>query len=128
MVKYLSQEYLDEQKAISQAFAERPGANARIQYVVTDAPEGEVRYFWLLEDGKFSDVRLGEIEDPDFTITTNYANSVKLLTGELNPQVAFMTGRMKVKGNIGKLLSLMPLTNSDDFKTMQDKLKATAQF
>ena len=125
-MKYLSQEYLDEQRAISQEFQDRPGASARIQNVVSGGPDGEVRYYWLVENGKFAETGLGDIDDPDFTLTVSYDNSVKLLTGELNPQVALMTGKLKVRGAMGKLLSLLPLTQSEDFKSMQDKLRTAA--
>ena len=37
--RYLSQEWLDLQKELAQEFPERPGATARMQYVVTGAPE-----------------------------------------------------------------------------------------
>jgi len=43
MAKYLSQEWLDEGRKLSDEFPERPGASARMQYVVTGAPEGDVK-------------------------------------------------------------------------------------
>jgi len=39
MAKYLTQEWLDLQRELAQEFPERPGATARMQYVVTGAPE-----------------------------------------------------------------------------------------
>src|SRR5947209_683128 len=63
MPKYLTQEWLDTQRDIAQEFPERPGATAHLQYVVTGAPDGDVRYFWVVDSGKLLQDELGE--DPD---------------------------------------------------------------
>jgi putative sterol carrier protein len=127
-MKYLSQEFLDEAVRISQGFADRPNANARIQYVVGGGPEGDVSYYWVVVGGKLQDSKLGELPDADFTLRMSYDTSVKIQRGDLNPNVAFMTGKMKASGNVGKLLSLMPLTQSDDFKSLQEQLRAKAEY
>jgi putative sterol carrier protein len=127
-MKYLSQEFLDETVRISQGFADRPNANARIQYVVGGGPEGDLRYYWVVVGGKLREARLGELDDADFTLRMSYDTSVKIQQGELNPNVAFMTGKMKASGNVGKLLSLMPLTQSDDFKSLQEQLRAESEY
>ena len=127
-MKYLSQEFLDEALRISQGFAERPNANARIQYVVSGGPDGDVSYYWVLVGGRLQECKLGELPDADFTLRMSYDTSVKIQQGELNPNVAFMTGKMKASGNVGKLLSLMPLTQSDDFKALQEQLRAKAEY
>jgi putative sterol carrier protein len=127
-VKYLSQEFLDEAVRLSQGFADRPNANARIQYVVSGGPEGDVSYYWVVVGGKLQDSKLGELPDADFTLRMSYDTSVKIQRGDLNPNVAFMTGKMKASGNVGKLLSLMPLTQSDDFKSLQEQLRAKAEY
>ncbi len=51
MSKWLSKEWLDETRAMAGSQPVRPGATARMQYIVTGGPDGEVRYFWVLEDG-----------------------------------------------------------------------------
>ena len=49
--------------------------------------------------------------DPTFTTLTG-TDFVKVQKGELDANAAFMQGRMKVAGNMAKLMQLMPLTNS----------------
>jgi len=127
-MKYLSQEFLDEALRLSQAFAERPNANARIQYVISGGPEGDVHYYWVLVRGRLQECKLGELPDADFTMRMSFDTSVKIQQGSLNPNVAFMTGKMKASGNVGKLLSLMTLTQSDDFKSLMKQLSAEAEF
>jgi putative sterol carrier protein len=127
MAKYLTQEWLDNQKEIAQEFAERPGATARMQYRVT-RPEGDILYYWIVENGKLLDSRLGEDPDADFTLTLSYDDSVKIQKGELDPNAAFMQGRMKVTGNMGKLMSLLPLTQSADYKAIQEKIRQVTEY
>jgi len=129
MAKYLSQEWLDEGAKLAEDQPERPGASARMQYVVTGVPgDGDVSYYWVLENGKLLESKVGEIADADFTITTTYDDSKKIQTGELDANAAFMQGRMKVTGNMGKLMSLMPLTQSPEYKELQEKIQAITDF
>ena len=122
MARYLSQEWLDLQKDLAQEFPERPGASARMQYVVTGAPEGDVKYYTVIDNGTIVENSLGEDASCDLTLTTTYDDSVKVLKGEVDANAAFMQGRMKVSGNMGKLMSLMPLTQSPEYKTIQAKV------
>ena len=128
MAKYLSQEWLDEGRALAGSQPERPGASARMQYVVTGGPEGDIKYYWVLDDGKLLESQLGEIADADFTLTLTYDDSVKVQQGELDANAAFMQGRMKVAGNMGKLMQLMPLTNSPEYKALQEEIRGITEY
>jgi putative sterol carrier protein len=126
--KYLTQEWLDEAKALAEGQPERPGASAKMQYSVTGGPDGDVKYYWVLENGKLLENRLGELADADFTLLLTYEDSVKVQQGELDPNAAFMQGRMKVTGNMGKLMQLMPLTNSPEYKQLQESIRAITEY
>jgi putative sterol carrier protein len=128
MAKYLTQEWLDLQRELAQEFPERPGATARMQYVVTGAPEGDAKYFTVIDNGKIVENTLGSDDQAEFTLTTTYDDSVKILKGELDANAAFMQGRMKVTGNMGKLMSLMPLTQSPEYKDIQSKVADQTEY
>ena len=128
MSQYLSQEWLDESRKLAESQPVRPGATARIQYVTTGGPEGDIKYYWVLEDGKILDSQLGEIDDSDFTLTMTYDDAVKVQKGELDPNAAFMQGRMKVSGNMAKLMSLLPLTNSPEYRALQEEIRGITDF
>ena len=128
MPKYLSQDWLDQGRKLAETQPERPGASARMQYVVTGGPDGDIKYYWVLENGKLLESQLGEISDADFTLTQSYDDAVKVQKGELDANAAFMQGRMKVTGNMGKLMALMPLTQSAEYKAIGEKTKDQTEF
>ena len=128
MPKYLSQEWLDTQREIAQEFPEKPGATAHLQYLVTGGPDGDVRYFWVIENGKVLQDALGEDPDAEVNLTLTYEDSVKMQKGQLDETAAFMQGRLKVTGNMGKLMSLMPLTQSPEYKAIKEKITQVTEF
>jgi putative sterol carrier protein len=128
MAKFLSQEWLDEGRKLAQEFPERPGATARMQFAVTGGPEGDVKYYQVLDNGKILESTLGEDANADFTMTSSYDDTVKIQKGELDPNAAFMQGRMKVTGNMGKLMQLMPLTNSPEYKELQEEIRGVTEY
>jgi len=128
MAQYLSAEWLDETRGLAASQPQRPGASARMQYVVTGGPDGDIKYWWRLEDGHLVDSALGTLEDSDFTMTLSYADSVKIQQGDLDANAAFMQGRMKVTGNMGKLMQLMPLTNSPEYRALQVEIRGITEY
>src|SRR5947209_4152604 len=123
MPQYLSQEWLDETRALAESQPSRPGASAQLQYVVSGGPDGDVKYYWVLEDGKLLESALGEAPAADLTLSLSYADSVKVQQGELDANSAFMQGRMKVAGDMTKFMALLPLTTSPEYKSLQDQVR-----
>jgi len=128
MSKWLSQEWLDETRKMAEGQPERAGASARMQYVVTGAPEGDISYYWVLENGKISESQLGTLPDAEVTLTTGYADALKIQKGELDANAAFMQGKVKVTGNMAKVMSLLPITNSPEYKQLQTEIAAITEF
>jgi putative sterol carrier protein len=119
---------LDVTKEMAGDQPERPGASAKMQYVVTGGPSGDVSYYWVLENGKLLESKLGTLEDAEVTLTQSYDDSVKVAKGELDANAAFMQGKVKVTGNMAKLMALMPLTNAPEYKSLQTKIKEITEF
>jgi alkyl sulfatase BDS1-like metallo-beta-lactamase superfamily hydrolase len=128
MAKWLTQEWLDEGKALSVDQPERPGATARMQYVVTGGPDGDIKYYWVLENGKLLESQLGELPDAEVTLTQSYEDAMRIQKGELDANAAFMQGRVRVTGNMAKLMSLLPITNSAEYKVLQTKIVEGTEF
>lgn len=128
MAKYLTQEWMDRAKELAQDFPETPGATVRMQQVVTGAPEGDAKYYTVIENGKTLEQQVGEDPEAEVTLTNTYDDAVKIMKGELDANAAFMQGRVKVTGNMAKIMSLMPLTSKPEYKQIQEKLKAETEF
>ncbi|MGH9064065.1 MAG: SCP2 sterol-binding domain-containing protein [Acidimicrobiales bacterium] len=128
MAKWLTQAWLDEGRSMSEGQPDRPGATARMQYVVTGGPDGDIKYYWVLQDGKLLESQLGELPDAEVTLTQSYEDAMKIQRGELDANAAFMQGRVKVTGNMGKLMSLLPITNSAEYKKLQADITAVTEF
>ena len=126
--KYLTQPWLDESRELAKDQPDRPGASATIQYVVSGGPDGDVKYYWVLENGKLLEAQIGEIASAQITLTLPYDVSVEVQQGELDANVAFMQGRMKAAGDMGKLMQLLPLTTSPEYKALQEKIRAITQY
>lgn len=103
--KFLTDEWAE---AITEALraneAFKSSANMSLQFVVTDAPEGETK-FYMDATGDDPVQKMGELENADVTITSSYETAAKIFSGDLNTQMAFMTGKIKVAGNMAKLMT-----------------------
>lgn len=128
MPKWMTQEWMDEQTRLAQDQPERPGATARMQYVITGAPDGDIKYYWVLEDGHIKENRLGTLDDAELTLTQSYEDAVKIQKGELDEQAAFMQGRIKVEGNMAKLMALLPITSSPEYRELQAKIREITEY
>lgn len=107
-VKFLSDEWaqqVTEKLNASDQFQQAAGGqSAKLQQVV-NTPDGETRYYFKLEDGT-AEVALGELDGAEATITQDYDTAVALSKSELSPTAAYMSGKIKVSGDLMRLMQL----------------------
>jgi putative sterol carrier protein len=77
------------------------------------------KYVIDLKNGSGS-VRAGEDSSADCTFTMKAEDFIALAAGKLNPQNAFMQGRLKIKGSIGVAMKFTP----DVFPKLDPKMVA----
>ena len=128
MPTWLTQDWLDEQKRLAADQPERPGASARMQYVIKGGPDGDVVYYWVLEDGKLLEDALGTIDDSELTLTMTWDDALRVQQGELDEQAAYMQGKVKVEGNMAKLMALLPITSAPEYKELQERLRSITEY
>lgn len=107
MPKFLSAEWA---QAVTDALNAHSGfmnaigsADLSIQFNTSDAPDGDVDYY-LETSGGQAKLAMGTLDDPDVTVKQSYDTAAAISKGELNTQTAFMTGKLKVSGNLAKLM------------------------
>ena len=107
MSKFLSEEWAAE---VTAALGQHPGfknaigsAELGIQFIVSDGPDGNAEYY-LKSAGGASIMAVGALENADVTVRQSYDTASAISKGELNTQTAFMTGKVKVSGNLAKLM------------------------
>ena len=69
--------------------------------------EGAGTWLVSVEDGRVS-VTEGEGE-ADCRISATEENFAKMVSGDLNPTTAYMTGKLKIKGDMGAAMKLQKL-------------------
>ena len=70
--------------------------------------DGEGQWHVDVKDNKLT-VTEGGGGDADVTITTSSETFDKIAAGEQNPTTAYMTGKLKIKGDMGAAMKLQKL-------------------
>jgi putative sterol carrier protein len=82
------------------------GSNAAYQFDLTGDDGGQ--YHIVFKDGS-GEAGPGAVEDPNITITMAAGDMVDMVTGKLDPTMAFMSGKIKIKGDMGLAMKLQTI-------------------
>ena len=113
-VKFLSDEWANEvTKRLNESdgFKTAAGSQSATLQQVINTPEGEVKYYFKLENGQ-AEVALGETDAAEATITQDYDTAVALAKNELTGTAAYMSGKIKVSGDLMKLMQMQGVFNT----------------
>jgi putative sterol carrier protein len=91
----------------SQLIAERAeGVNATFRFDLSG--EGGGTWWVRVADGRAT-TGSGEVDNPDVTLSADARDYVQIALGRLDPVPAFMSGRLRIKGNMGLAIKLQTL-------------------
>ena len=132
MSKFLSEEWLDQATAIREEYQDKGGAPPvvmRMNLVITEVPaevgNGPVEAHVDTTSGDLH-MDLGHVDVPDLTVTLEYETAKAILV-EGNPQAgmqAFMGGKIKVQGDMTKLMAMQTVTPDPVAKEIADRINA----
>jgi len=113
---FLSQEWMDEARKVREEYKGRTPPIAhqvRMNQVITEVPfgEGTLQSHMDTTSGELV-MEEGHLDEVDLTVTLDYATA-KAIFVEGNPQAgmqAFMAGKVKVQGDMSKLMAMQQTT------------------
>lgn len=83
------------------------GIDATYQWDITG--DGGGKWYAKLSDSGV-EVSEGEAESPSITLTVEAQNWMDIVNGKLNGQMAFLTGKLKIKGDMTLAMKLQSIT------------------
>lgn len=84
--------------------------SATLHMVVAGTPAGDAEHTWDVHG------------DGELTLTIEYKNYVRLITGELTPPVAYMQGLLKSTGDMPLMLDFLAGSVAPSFSKLRDEL------
>lgn len=78
-------------------------AEFTMQFVVDEDTDSQVDYYVSTSGGK-AVVALGDLDNADVTVKQSYDTAADIFRGDLNTTTALMTGKLKVSGNLVKVM------------------------
>ncbi|MEY3093424.1 MAG: hypothetical protein RLZZ269_1491 [Actinomycetota bacterium] len=118
--EFLSDDWMNAARAIRAKYegqTPKIAASIRINQVITEVPfgSGEVKSFIDTSSGDMQ-MDLGELENPDAVVTTDWATARAMfaLGDQAAAMQAFMSGKIKVTGDMMKLMSMQTAVPQSD--------------
>lgn len=115
--KYLTPEWAQEVQRRLQAELtpeQMKHVTSSMLTVYTDCPDGQSRgVYYKMEDGVVVElsVREGKLPEAEFTITGPYEVFARISRAEIGSRSALMGGKLRLKGNMVKALSLAAIVD-----------------
>ena len=128
---FLSTEWMDAARAIREKYADQvPEIDAviKINLSIIDVPfdDDTVDAYFDTSSGNLQ-LELGELEEPDATISTDYETAQALFVeqDQTIAMQAFMAGKIKVQGDMMKMMAMQTAIPSNEFTdTIAAEIKA----
>ncbi len=83
------------------------GVDSQIQFELHDGKE--VKTWTMVIKDQHCSIQAGAAQQPTFTLSAGLEDCIQIFTGKLDPAKAFMQGKVKLNGNMGKAMQLISL-------------------
>ena len=128
--QFLSDEWKAAAPAIREKYADQATkvtSSIRMNQVITDVPfgDGSVNLFLDTSSGDVV-MEKGALDTPDLTLTTDWETARKIFVDQDQAagMQAFMSGKVKVQGDMMKMMAMQTSMPSDDVaKLVADEIK-----
>jgi putative sterol carrier protein len=131
--EFLSPEWMEAARAIRGKYADQAAkvtVSIRMNQVITDVPAGvysdtTLKTYMDTSSGAV-EMGIGELEGADLTVTTDYDTARKVFVDQdqAASMQAFMAGKIKVQGDMMKMMAMQTAMPQDDIaKTIAKEIK-----
>lgn len=124
MSEWLSEEWLKEVADLAPSRPPVAGVTGTVSVAITGGPDGDVVYHWSYRDGVPGEGGIGPAEAADLSLTIGQADARAVASGEVEPSVAYMRGRLKATGAGALLLGLLASTSTDGYRQWRQRAMA----
>ncbi len=131
--QFLTDEWLTEAKRIREEYRGQgapPAHQMKMNQVITDVPFGDGDVDAHMDTtGGGVEMDLGHIDEAELTVTLDYETAKAILVDQ-NPQAgmqAFMAGKIKVQGDMTKLMAMQQTTPDPVAQEIAEKIKEITQ-
>ena len=127
--RFLSDEWFALNLEAASGWPERPGVDCSANFEVTGAPDGKVRYHAVIRGGRLVEMASGKQAEADVSITYKYADARAEVSDGHHPDLAYMSGRMKLEGDYARwVYGLRPLLDSAEYDDYRSALAELTDF
>ncbi|MBA2437655.1 MAG: SCP2 sterol-binding domain-containing protein [Acidimicrobiia bacterium] len=126
---FLSNEWIEEVRKIREEYrgqGEPTGDAVRMNQLITDVPFGEgVMQAHLDTTSGEVEMDLGHLDAPDVTLTLDYASARDIFVNQDRDAAmqAFMAGKIKVQGDMTKLLTMLQAPVEPQAAELAERIK-----
>jgi hypothetical protein len=139
---FLSADWVGAVGAATADLPARSGTTARVSFVVTGGPDGDVAWRLAVVDGRAVDAGRLETADvdeatgaadaegdpPPVTVTLPRVLAIAVARGEVELPAAFMQGRAKVAGDQAALVRILAWTATPEYRAAARAIDATTRY
>ncbi len=101
-----------------------PGTEGTVSLAVAVAPRREVAVHWTYRQGRVITGGTGPGDSPVLALSLGAVDAAEVLSGRVEPSVAFMRGRLKAAGEGSVLLAFLASTATDAFEKWRAQAEA----
>lgn len=102
------------------------GADGTVTWSVAVAPRKEAAVHWRYESGRVVAGGAGAAPESTLTLTATAADATDVLSGRVEPSVAFMRGRLKASGEGELLLAFLASTATAGFEAWRTRASSVS--
>jgi SCP-2 sterol transfer family len=113
---WLSEEWLQGLAELAGSRPPVPGISGTVSVAITIGRRDQVAYYWSYRDGVPGQGGVGTAADAQLILAAGNDDAASLMSGEVEPSVAYMRGRLKASGDGAMLLAWLESTATDQYR------------